>query len=72
MRCIGTYLRDFCDRMRVENDRFWDANRDEKRKKLKLSRAEVISLAAIVNEESKKVDERPRVAGYISIDYEGA
>ena len=54
---------DFCDRMRVENDRFWDANREEKRKKLKLSRAEVISLAAIVNEESKKVDERPRVAG---------
>ena len=54
---------DFCDRMRIENDRFWDAYREEKRKKLNLSRAEVISLAAIVNEESKKVDERPRVAG---------
>ena len=37
--------------------------REEKRKKLNLSRAEVISLSAIVNEESKKVDERPRVAG---------
>ena len=54
---------DFCDRMRVENDRFWNDDREVKRKKLKLSRAEVISLAAIVNEESKKVDERPRVAG---------
>ncbi len=54
---------DFCDRMRVENDRFWNTYREEKRKKLNLSRVEVISLAAIVNEESKKVDERPRVAG---------
>ena len=28
-----------------------------------MSRAEVITLAAIVNEESRKADERPRVAG---------
>ena len=54
---------DFCDRMLVENDRFWDSGRELKRKKLKLSRPEVITLAAIVNEETKKVDERPRVAG---------
>ena len=54
---------DFCDRMRRESDRFWNSDREQKRQKLKLTRAEVISLAAIVNEESKQVDERPRVAG---------
>ena len=30
---------DFCDRMRVENDRFWNDNREEKRKKLKLQQS---------------------------------
>ena len=61
---------DFCDRMRVENDRFWDGT-EKKSAKLKLSRAEVISLAAIVNEESKKVD-GVLVAVYLNFDYEGA
>ena len=54
---------EFCQRMQRENDLFWNENRESKRKRLNMSRAEVITLAAIVNEESRKVDERPRVAG---------
>ncbi|MCH1471929.1 MAG: endolytic transglycosylase MltG [Flavobacteriaceae bacterium] len=54
---------EFYQRMQRENDLFWNDNREAKRKLLKMSRAEVITLAAIVNEESRKVDERPRVAG---------
>ena len=54
---------EFCQRMQKENDLFWNENRELKRKRLNMSRAEVITLAAIVNEESRKVDERPRVAG---------
>ena len=53
----------FCQRMQRENDLFWNESRESKRKRLNMSRAEVITLAAIVNEESRKVDERPRVAG---------
>ena len=54
---------EFCQRMQRENDLFCNENRESKRKRLNMSRAEVITLAAIVNEESRKVDERPRVAG---------
>ena len=54
---------EFCQRMQRENDLFWNESRESKRKRLNMSRAEVIKLAAIVNEESRKVDERPRVAG---------
>ena len=54
---------EFCQRLQRENDLFWNDSRESKRKRLNMSRAEVITLAAIVNEESRKVDERPRVAG---------
>ena len=54
---------EFCQRMQRENDLFWNESRESKRKRLNMSRVEVIKLAAIVNEESRKVDERPRVAG---------
>lgn len=55
--------KEFCDRMLDEHIRFWNTNRELKRKLKKLSRAEVVNLAAIVNEESKNPDERPLVAG---------
>ena len=55
--------KEFCDRMVDEHIRFWNTNRELKRKLKKLSRAEVVNLAAIVNEESKNPDERPLVAG---------
>lgn len=54
---------DFVRRMRKEYDRFWTEERDEKRKRSGLSRMEVMTLASIVYEETRKTDEMPRIAG---------
>ena len=54
---------DFRDKMLDEYKKFWNQDRSEKSKKLGLSKLEVISLASIVQIESRKIDERPRVAG---------
>lgn len=54
---------EFCERMLQEYNRFWNASRLEKAKAIGLEPEEVISLAAIVQKETVKVDERPRVAG---------
>lgn len=51
------------ERMRREYKRFWTAERDAKRKRSGLSRVEVMTLASIVYEETRKTDEMPRVAG---------
>ncbi len=53
----------FRDRMFKEYNAFWNTTRTEKAKNLGLSREEVISLAAIVQKETAKSDERSRVAG---------
>ncbi|MCH9661641.1 MAG: endolytic transglycosylase MltG [Bacteroidetes bacterium] len=53
----------FRDKMLEEYNRFWTTVRNEKAKAVGLSRDEVMSLAAIVQKETAKVDERPRVAG---------
>lgn len=53
----------FRERMKTEYERFWNASRTEKAKALNLTREQVMSLAAIVQKETAKVDERPRVAG---------
>lgn len=53
----------FCDRMKKEYERFWNASRMQKAKAIGLSREQVISLAAIVQKETAKTEERPRVAG---------
>ncbi|WP_431161677.1 endolytic transglycosylase MltG [Flagellimonas beolgyonensis] len=53
----------FRDRMLKEYQRFWNENRLAKAKKLGLTPNEVTSLAAIVQKETVKPDERPRVAG---------
>lgn len=50
-------------RMERESERFWSGDRDSKRAALNLSREEVMTLASIVYEETKQVDEMPRVAG---------
>lgn len=50
-------------RMHREYDAFWNEERDAKRKALKMSRYEVMTLASIVYEETKATDEMPRVAG---------
>ncbi|MDR0953891.1 MAG: endolytic transglycosylase MltG [Rikenellaceae bacterium] len=54
---------EFLDRMKREYDRFWTAERDSLCARTGLSRNEVITLASIVNEETQKTDEMPRVAG---------
>ena len=59
----NTKANGFRDRMKAEYDRFWNEERLQKAKKLGLTPNEVTSLAAIVQKETAKVDERPRVAG---------
>jgi UPF0755 protein len=49
--------------MLKEYNRFWSETRRAKAKSLNLTPNEVITLASIVQEESKQVDEQPRVAG---------
>lgn len=53
----------FRDRILKEYKRFWNSERIEKAKELDLSPIEVISLAAIVQKETAKVDERKKIAG---------
>ena len=53
----------FRDRMKTEYDRFWSEARLEKVGELGLSPIQAIALAAIVQKETVRIDERPRVAG---------
>ena len=53
----------FQERMHNEYQLFWTTSRTQKAKELNLSKLQVISLAAIVQKETAKVDERQRVAG---------
>lgn len=53
----------FRDRMLKEYKRFWNDARIAKARKLNLSKSEVYTIASIVQKETAKVDERPRVAG---------
>ena len=59
----NTSAEEFRDRMLKEYIRFWNTERLAKAKEIGLSQNEVISLAAIVQKETVKIDERPRVAG---------
>ena len=59
----NTTSENFRDRMLSEYNKFWNKDRLDKAEELGLTRLEVISLASIVQLESRKVDERPRVAG---------
>ena len=54
---------DFNKKMFEESNRFWNDERLAKAKEVKLTKEQVISLAAIVQKETAKIDERPRVAG---------
>lgn len=51
------------DRMYREYEKFWTEERREKARKIGLSPIEVSTLASIVQAETQKADERPRVAG---------
>ena len=59
----NTSANDFRNRMLKEYNTFWNKERLDNAKEVGLSPKEVIALAAIVQKETAKVDERPRVAG---------
>ena len=50
-------------RMRREYDAYWTPERDARRARSGLSRLQVMTLASIVWEETRAVDEMPRIAG---------
>ncbi len=58
-----TSASDFVARMKVEHDRFWNETRMARAAELGMSPVEVTILASIVQEETVKRDEKPRVAG---------
>ena len=59
----NTSAEQFRERMLAEYHRFWNAERKEKCAKIGLDPLEVSTLASIVQKETAKVDERPKVAG---------
>lgn len=59
----NTSAEEFRTRMLKENNRFWNEDRLQKAEEIGLTPHEVIVLASIVQKETAKVDERPRVAG---------
>ena len=58
-----TSAQELLDRLHKEYSKFWTAEREQKARNLGLSKAEVSILASIVEAESQKKDERPRIAG---------
>jgi UPF0755 protein len=59
----NTSAEQFRNRMLKEYQRFWNDTRKTKAKAINLTQNQVIALASIVHEESKAVDEQPRIAG---------
>lgn len=59
----NTSAEQFRDRMLTEYNRFWNESRKSKAEAIGLTPEKVITLASIVQKETAKVDERPRVAG---------
>jgi len=59
----NTSAEEFRERMKKEYNRFWNEKRRNKAEKIGLTPKEVITIASIVQKETAKVDERPRVAG---------
>ncbi|MCM4157908.1 endolytic transglycosylase MltG [Gramella sp. AN32] len=59
----NTSAEEFQHRMKTEYDRFWNDARKQKAKEIGLTPQQVTTIASIVQKETVKVDERPRVAG---------
>lgn len=59
----NTSAQQLFDKMYKEYTAFWNSNRLSKAKELKLTPNQVITLASIVEQETSKNDEKPKVAG---------
>lgn len=59
----NTSAKQLMERMKKEYDKFWNSQRKEKARIANLTSVEVSILASIVQEETNKVDEMPRIAG---------
>jgi UPF0755 protein len=59
----NTSAEGFRERMLSEYKKFWNESRTQKAATLGMRPVEVITLASVVQKETAKVDERPRVAG---------
>lgn len=54
---------EFINRMREENQKFWNSYRASRAKTMEMSKEEVITLASIVEKETNKDDEKAAIAG---------
>ncbi len=59
----NTNATDFFERMLKEYEKFWDDAKSRKADSLGLTRLEVLTLASIIQEETRKTDEMNRIAG---------
>ncbi len=59
----NTSAADFIKRMHREYNKFWNSNRKNRAKQIGLTPIQVATLASIVDEETAKNSEKPRVAG---------
>ena len=59
----NTLPKEFLVRMKFEYDRFWNMTRKNKAAAWGLSPLQIVTIASIVQEESNKNDEKPRIAG---------
>lgn len=59
----NTSANQFRERMLTEYNRFWSEDKKSKAESLNMTQNDVMTLASIVYEESKKKEEQPRVAG---------
>ncbi|MCL2329015.1 MAG: endolytic transglycosylase MltG [Bacteroidetes bacterium] len=61
----NTSARQFMERMHKEYTIFWNEERLAKAQKLGLTPKQVMTLASIINQETNKNDEKPRIAGVL-------
>ncbi len=59
----NTSATQFIERMREEYNKFWNKKRTNKAMQMNFTINDVVTLAAIVDEESGKEEEKPRIAG---------
>ncbi|MCQ2958936.1 MAG: endolytic transglycosylase MltG [Bacteroidales bacterium] len=59
----NTSARQFMDRMSKEYKKFWDEGRQKKAKNIGLTPQKVMTLASIVDQETRHNDEKPKIAG---------